>query len=275
MFVKSPAGQTAPEKDEKPESPASTDEQEVQSSLAKKLAQSEDAANDSPVKRKVATPVSKPAGRQNSQSPKPRNVRQPQAPRAAAGPARNSLADQIAAGVDEEVGFLQQIKEKLIPSEGSAKNKVMVMLVPILAIVMVFVFRQVLYKSPGKTRGANKKDGTAVAAVKVSDEIAWTIPEPLPAMTRDPLKLPEPDEPNNPDQNGTENPDQGATADQTQLRELQVRGIVYSNEKATAIVGNQIVRAGSTIHGITIVKINRDSVELERNGETWVQKVRD
>jgi len=50
---------------------------------------------------------------------------------------------------------------------------------------------------------------------------------------------------------------------------------VYSEDKATALVGNQIVRAGSRINDVTIVKINRDSVEFERNGETWVQKVRD
>ncbi|MHC4363249.1 MAG: hypothetical protein ACYSTZ_10505 [Planctomycetota bacterium] len=255
--------------------PVSTDRQKPQSSLAKKLAQSEEAAGDPASKRAVGTSASRSKSRQNSQSPGPREVRQPEAPPARTAPARHPLADQLANAVDEG-GFLQQIREKLMPPEGgSAKDKVMVMLVPILAIVMVFVFRQVLHKSPGKTQGADKKDETVVAAVEPSDKILWTIPEPLPKMTRDPLKFPEPDKPENPDQTGTENPDQDTITDQTQMRNLQIRDIVYSEERATALVGNQIVRAGSKINGVTIVKINKNSVELERNGETWIQKVRD
>jgi hypothetical protein len=270
VLVKSLADQTAPEKAKESMPPVSTDRQKAQSSLAKKLAQSEEAAGDPASKRTAGTPVSRSKNRQNSQSPRPKEVRQPEA-----APARHPLADQLANAVDEG-GFLQQIREKLMPPEGgSAKDKVMVMLVPVLAIVMIFVFRQVLHKSPGKTQGADKKDETAVAAVEPSDEILWTIPEPLPTMTRDPLKLPEPDKPENPDQTGTENPDQGTTTGQAQMRNLQVRDIVYSDERATALVGNRIVRAGSKINGVTIVKINRDSVELERNGETWIQKVRD
>ena len=266
-LVKSPTNQKAPEKAKESVPPVSTDRQKAQSPLAKRLAQSEEAAGDPASKRTAGTPVSRSKNRQNSQSPKPREVRQPEAPPARTAPARHPLADQLADAGDEG-GFLQQIKEKLMPSEGgSAKDKVMVVLVPLLAIVMIFVFRQVLHKSPGQTQGADKKDETVVAAVKPSDEILWTIPEPLPAMTRDPLKLPEPDEP--------ENPDQDTTTDQTQTRSLQVRAIVCSEDKATALVGSQIVRAGSKINGITIVKINRDSVELERNGETWIQKVRD
>ncbi len=275
VLVKSPTDQKTPEKAKESARPVSTDRQKAPSSLAKKLAQSEETTGDPASKPTSGTPVSKSTNRPNSQSRKPREVRQPEAPPARTAPARHPLADQLADAVDEG-GFLQQIKEKLMPSEGgSAKDKVMVVLVPLLAIVMVFVFRQVLHKSPSKTQGADRKDETVVAAVKPSDEILWTIPDPLPAMTRDPLKLPEPDKPENPDQTGTENPGQDTITDQTQTRDLQVRDIVYSDEKATALVGNQIVRAGCKINGVTIVKINRDSVELERNGETWIQKVRD
>ena len=254
--------------------PASTHQQKAPISLAKRLAQSEEAAEDSPSALTTTTAASKVASRQDSRGPGPMDGRQPQASPAANAPAKHSLADQLADAGDEG-GFLQQIKEKLMPSGGgSAKDKAMVILVPILAIVMVFMFRQVLHKSPGKAKGTEKKD-KKVAVVEPSEEIEWTIPEPLPAMTRNPLKLPEPDEPENPGQTDAENPDRGTTTDQAQVRNLQVRDIVYSQDKATALVGNQIVRAGSRINGVTIVRINRDSVELEKNGETWVQKVRD
>jgi len=276
VLVKSLADQTAPEKAKESTPTVSPPRQKAQSPLAKKLAQSEEAESDSPSKLTATAAASKAASRQTSEkSPKRKDVRQGQAPPARTAPAKHPLADQLADAVDEG-GFLEQIREKLMPSEGgSAKDKVMVMLVPVLAIVMVFVFRQVLHKSPGKTQGADKKGETVIAAANPSDEILWTIPEPLPAMTRDPLKLPGSDKPENPDETGTENPGQGTTAGQGQTNFLKVRAIVRSDDKATALVGNQIVRAGGTINGVTIVKINKDSVELERNGETWIQKVHD
>lgn len=255
--------------------PPSTIRQTSQSSLARKLAQPEKSADEAAPNRAAGTQVLPPANWQTSKSYSPKGVRQPEAPASATSQGKSPLEDSFV-DISDEGGFLQRIKDKLLPSngdDGSAKNKVMAMLVPILAIVMIFTFRQVLHKPPGKAKGAEKNDKTAIAAVKPSDEIVWTIPEPLPAMTRDPLKLSEPDEPENPDQTGTENP--GQTAGQGQMNFLQVRAIVCSDDKATALIDNQIVRAGSKINGITIVKINRDSVELERNGETWVQKLRD
>jgi hypothetical protein len=215
--------------------------------------------------------------RQASQSRKLRNARQPQAPAGATARTRHPLADSFADS-DDEGGFLQQIKDKLLPAgeDGrSSKDRVMVLLIPILAIVMIFMFRQVLHKSPGKAKGAGEKDKAALVEAAPSEEIIWNIPEPLPVVDRNPLKLPEPEEPENPDKSEAANARQGTTAGNTQTTSLQIRDIVYSEDKATALVGNQIVRAGSRIDDVTIVKINRDSVELERNGETWVQKVRD
>ncbi len=267
--AKSPVTQAVSEKKADSASPASTDRQKSRSPLATKLAQADKPTKKSTPAHATDTPASTSTNQQVSQSRKPRDVRQPETP-----PVKPALVDPFAVSGDEG-GFLQQIKEKLIPAEGGAKDKVMVLLVPVLAIAMIFVFRQVLRKSPGKAKAAENKDTTAVAAVDAGDEILWTIPEPIPAMARDPLKLPEPDEPENQDPNGTANPEQGENGDQTQMRHLKVRDIVYSHDKATALVGNQIVRAGSKVNGITIVRINKDSVELERSGETWIQKVRD
>lgn len=280
----------------------------AQSSLMKRLAQSEEpedtvvcspsiSAKPRPVRSPAAEqadPVGKSPGnvtakriadpappastnRQASQSRKLRNARQPQAPAGATARNRHPLADSFADS-DDEGGFLQQIKDKLLPAGedgGSAKNKVMVLLIPILAIVMIFMFRQVLHKSPGKAKGAGKNDKTAAVEAESSEEIMWNIPDPLPVVDRNPLKLPEPEKPENPDQSEAANARQGTTAGNTQTTSLQIRDIVYSEDKATALVGNQIVRAGSRINDVTIVKINRDSVELERNGETWIQKMRD
>ncbi|MHC4119395.1 MAG: hypothetical protein ACYSWO_18020 [Planctomycetota bacterium] len=180
-----------------------------------------------------------------------------------------------------EIGGLnvyRQIRGKLAGSKlgaGNTKDKVMLMLVPLLAIVMIFVLRQVFDKSPGKARAAATDE--TPAAADSGDEIEWEIPEPLPTVMRDPLKLPgdghgQNGHPDNMD--NTQNPGQ-ETATRGVDPAMPIRGLVYSEDKSSVVIGNRIAYEGTRIDGVTIVKINRDSVELEKDGKTWVQKVRD
>ena len=251
-----------------------------QSSLTKRLAQSDEPANEGVSDSKPDVPLPKTPKREPSFNHKLKNDHKPEASTVTTAQNKHPLADQLADVVDEG-GFLQRMKEKLIPSEaegGSAKDKVMMMLVPVLAIAMIFMFRNVLIKSPGKASAAKKKDEKVVAAVVSGDEIEWKIPESLPVMTRDPLQLPENNDMENPDEvAGPTNPEPETVTTAAKIRNgiVNVRTIVYSEDKASALVGDQIVYVGSKIDGVTIVKINRDSVEFESNGETWVQRVRD
>lgn len=52
-----------------------------------------------------------------------------------------------------------------------------------------------------------------------------------------------------------------------------VSGIVYSADKPCAAIGRKVVREGDVIEGVTVVKINRDSVKFSRKNKTWEQKV--
>jgi type II secretory pathway component PulC len=54
---------------------------------------------------------------------------------------------------------------------------------------------------------------------------------------------------------------------------IVVKGIVWSTDKPSALIGNQIVREGGSVSGARVTKINRDSVEFEMNGTTWTQGV--
>ncbi len=54
---------------------------------------------------------------------------------------------------------------------------------------------------------------------------------------------------------------------------LKVKGIAYSQDRPSAIVESAIVHQGDRISGATVVKISRDSIEFEANGETWMQRV--
>ncbi len=271
---------TIPAKEEHPAKQVPKSKPMSQSSLMKRLAQSDEPANETVSDNKADVIVPKAPKREPSFNRKLKNDGKAEASPVSTAQKKHPLADQLAKAADEG-GFLRQIKEKLIPSEeegGSTKDKVMVMLVPILAIVMVFAFRNVLQQSPSKASASNKKDEKVVAAAKSSDEIEWKIPEPLPVMTRDPLQLPE--------NNETENSDRAADPTDTEQKTattavkirdgvINVRDVVYSEEKASALVGDRIVYAGSKIDDVTIVKINRDSVEFESNGEVWIQRVRD
>jgi hypothetical protein len=257
----------------------SESKQTSQGSLIKRLAQSDESGNEEDSDSKADIPVPTIPKRESPFNRRPKNDGKPETSPALTAQNEHPLADQLANAVDDG-GFLQQIKEKLIPSEeegGRAKDRLMVMLVPILAIVMIFTFRHVLQKSPDQTSAAKKKDEKVVAAAMSSEEIEWKIPEPLPIMTRDPLQLPQQNETENPDEDADQmNTAQDTVTTAAKIRDgiINVRDIVYSEQKASALIGDRIVYAGSKIDDVTIVRIDRDSVELESNGETWIQRVR-
>lgn len=160
----------------------------------------------------------------------------------------------------------QRIKDKLFtpkPGVSPTRQKAMIILVPVLAIVMVFMYRQLLSSAPDKTEGAPENDLPAsVATNDAGGEIDWQIPEPYPATLRDPIRLP--------DGNISGS---GAWSETTQIGELNVKGIIYSVDKPSAVVGNQIVHVSEKVDDTVVTKINRDYVEFERDGETWIQKV--
>ena len=151
----------------------------------------------------------------------------------------------------------EQIKSKLLTSKldaSATRQKAMVILVPVLFIVLIFVFTQVLSTPSGGTTEP-QGFGTTSAAAGSSDKIDWQIPELYPTTLRNPMQF-----------------GSVATA-QDQGGQLIVTGIVYSHDKPSAVIGAQIVHEGEEISGVTIVKINKNSVEFKVNGKRWTQKV--
>jgi hypothetical protein len=176
-------------------------------------------------------------------------------------------------------GLLQRIKDKLFtpkPGASPAKQKALVILVPILLIVMVFVLRQVISKAPDKTKGAPKDNAPVeVANAGSGIEIDWQVPEPLPAITRDPIKLPGQSNSQIEEPNGIRNQGPNETTNQAETISISVKDIVYSADKPSAFIGSKIVYVGDKVDGLTIVRIERDRVEFEKNGKRWVQKMRE
>jgi hypothetical protein len=57
-------------------------------------------------------------------------------------------------------------------------------------------------------------------------------------------------------------------------KETALKGILYSEDNPSALIGETIVREGDIIDGVKVVKINRDTVEFEKDGEKWTQQAR-
>ena len=55
--------------------------------------------------------------------------------------------------------------------------------------------------------------------------------------------------------------------------DIVVRGIVWSEDSPAAVIGTQIIYQGQTVQGTKILQITEDSVEFEKDGKKWVQKV--
>ncbi|MBN2272478.1 MAG: hypothetical protein JXN61_17835 [Sedimentisphaerales bacterium] len=64
----------------------------------------------------------------------------------------------------------------------------------------------------------------------------------------------------------------GPKAPIRQDRSIVIKGIVWG-ERPAALIGGQIVREGGSVLGARVVKINKDSVEFEKDGKTWRQGV--
>jgi len=160
---------------------------------------------------------------------------------------------------------LQSIKEKLFapkPGVSPVRQKATVVLVPVMFIGMVAAFWKVLGGGTGGTTEI-KEIKPSNAIVASASTIDWQIPEVYPATLRDPMQFKAPPP-----------PDTNDTQTVTKTQEIEIKGILYSKENPSAIIGTEIVYEGDTVSGATVIKINENSVEFEMNGKKWTQKVR-
>jgi hypothetical protein len=264
-----PAPKRTPDTSPKP----AANKQNSQSSLIARLSQSDDSPSEA---KQSQTPSAskKPTSTSTSQIPKSPPAKKLSQPKE---PSRQFVPQPEDSLLIEETGegLLQQIKDKLFtPKSGSspAKQKAMVIMIPILAIVMIFAFRQVLSKSPRKTKGTENDDTPIVVSnANSGNEIDWKIPEPITIISKDPVQLPDESNTQNPEQNTEQN---GATNAENQAQ-IMIKDIVFSHDKPSAVIGSRIVYVGDKINGMTIIKIDRDSVEFDKDGERWEQNVRE
>ena len=195
--------------------------------------------------------------------PKPRQtIFEPSAPASlpVSAPAKQSKSEFVIKQPKDSplLKIIENVKAKLLTlKQGAAldRQKMMLLLFPVLAIVLLLVVVNAVKTSPGTSVTPLNK-ATAAVPLSPGSKINWEIPQPIPANLRNPMVFGPPQ------------------LRETELLEaLAVKGIVYSEDNSSAIIGDRIVSAGDTVAGATIVKINSDSVDFAMGDKKWTRKV--
>jgi hypothetical protein len=180
------------------------------------------------------------------------------------GPARPVQSEKVKPEIGAEhsgPGLFEQIMQKLIkPQSGatSQRQKIATILVPVLFIILIVAFVRVLSPKGGSPVGSVESRSTGTVAGSIA-KIDWQVPAPYPSTLRDPTKF------------GQVKPAGNNTA---QTTEVAVEGIIWSDDHPLAIISGEVVTEGQEVAGVTVVKVERDSVEFEKDGKRWTQKVR-
>ncbi len=112
-----------------------------------------------------------------------------------------------------------------------------------------------VFDTPSSKTGISPRNELANATVAAGSDIDKETPVLRPATLRNPMEF------------------GSATIAQDETGKLIVKGVLYSKDNPSAIIGSQIVHEGDEVSGATVVKINEDSIEFEMNGKRWIQEV--
>lgn len=195
------------------------------------------------------------------QPAKPKPPAEPPGPSKVAQKIAAAAARQNRTGVSSGQKFLSGIvgKIKTVLSaaksgDGNSRQKIMMVLVPVLAVVMIFVLKNVLSPPAKKTAKADDSKGKTGIAAKA--DIVWQVPELYPPTLRDPMQF-------------------GAVSKgEDEPGQITIVAILYVRDgKSSVVIGDNIYYEGDKVGGVSIVKINEDGAEFEAEGKKWVQKM--
>lgn len=151
---------------------------------------------------------------------------------------------------------LEKIKSKLLATKSgdiNSKQKMMAVLAPVLFVVLIFLFVRAFSTPSRKITGPEASE--AVKAVAGADtKVEWQVPAPYPTTLRDPMQF-------------------GSSRSQSGAGGIIVKGIVFSKDNPSTLIGDKIMHQGDKILDVTITKINENNVEFEEGGKKWTQNV--
>ncbi|MCI0498842.1 MAG: general secretion pathway protein GspB [Planctomycetales bacterium] len=178
----------------------------------------------------------------------------------------------IPSGKQTGPGISSQIKKAVFGSaKGSMdmRQKKMAVLVGVLSAVfgvVLFVTLGGLGKGSAIAAAASADAGAPASAAEKKTVEEWKAPQPLPADLRNAAA---------PAVSQTDHtqPQEQTPTEAAKAGNPVVRGILFSRQKPSAIINNQVLTEGQTLDGVTIVRITRETVEFEANGKRWTQSV--
>ena len=150
------------------------------------------------------------------------------------------------------------------------RQKKMTALVGVLFLVFVGMMTRAFWpltKDPQDCGAASENTSEASTDTGKIVVVDWVAPGVMHQLQRDPMVATPVADPVNPassTQQETTEPEGSA---------LVVKGIVYSQERSSAVIGTRMVHQGDKVKGITVVKINKKDVVFEYNGKQWQQGV--
>ncbi len=145
---------------------------------------------------------------------------------------------------------------------GRTRQKTMTLLIPVLAVTLVLLVRKPA-GTPQSAPASPIDSVTTVADTTGDMQIDWRHPPLYQPGRSDPMRLGAP----------TYVMERGVAPQMEVRRTLALRGVLYSTDKPAAIVGTSLVHEGEQIAGVTVVRIEKNGVVFEMDGEQWKQTV--
>jgi len=210
----------------------------------------------------------------------------PAAPKAPAfsrpfGPER---ARGVVKPISRRTDFMNRLLAKVVSSDldqsVARRQKLMALLIPVLAVILVLVFVKMLGVPARTDAGVKRKAqqaGETEPEATSNKDVDWELPAVIPQTVRDPMKS-DSLEPTDVAIGDSPETAEVTAADMDKeraekLKNLQLTGILYSKDRPAAIVDTRIVHEGDTVFGAKVVRINPDSIELELDGRKWTQQL--
>ncbi|MBN2181279.1 MAG: hypothetical protein JW715_05145 [Sedimentisphaerales bacterium] len=177
---------------------------------------------------------------------------------------KSNVAEQRMVTGPQKVSFASKQKRiKRVKSKAGVnprKQTTMVVLAVSLSILLFFLLVKPFGKSPRRISDSRTGRTPTQQSSKIGRRdvaIDWTAPSEYPTEIRDPMLL------------------SSQQQFYSKTWKPNLVGIVYNENQKYAIIGKEIVKEGEEINGLKIIKINKDSVEFERDGQKWTQEVRE
>jgi hypothetical protein len=146
------------------------------------------------------------------------------------------------------------------------KQKIMMALIPILAIILVVVV-SMSFRKPSPAESKAGSSITQPRTIPDSSRIQWTPPALYEANFPDPMRLEA-----SPVIVVKKNI-RGNTILSDSEQTLNILGIIYADRSPAVLIGTDIYLEGDVVAGIKIVRILEDKVIVEQGGKQWEQTI--